>query len=378
MAAFSIRGKLLLDGELEVGALVIERGRITDIERSPRGVQLPEPVIEAALVAPGLIDLQVNGGFGVEVGPDPEAFRRLAAELPSTGVTGFVPTVVSSPPECYPQIHAAFDAARGARGARLQGLHFEGPFLSPQRIGAHRREVIEQAQPALIEEFLRGADLRLVTLAPELPNALDWIGRFRDHGVVVSLGHTNATAEEFTRGVDAGATMATHLYNAMSPFEHRAPNAIGAALVDDRVTCGLIVDGIHSHPLSTRLAIRLKGVERLCLVTDMMSAAGMPHGHHTLFGKKVVVDETSARLEDGTLAGSIITMDETIRNTVRWGGVTAGQALTMATEVPARLLGLRDTGRLAVGSSADLVLMDDALAVMATFVRGEEVYARGR
>jgi len=376
MAAFSIRGRLLIGGGLVDGAVVIESGRITAIERLPAEENLPHPVVDAAIVSPGFIDLQVNGGFGVEVGSDPDALGRLAAALPSTGVTGFLPTIVSSPPEFYPLVFEAFDEARGSPGAQMLGLHLEGPFLSPQRIGAHRRELVEGAQPQLIEQFLDCPDARIVTLAPERAGALEWIGRFREKGIMVSLGHTNATSAEFTRGVDAGATMATHLYNAMSPFEHRAPNAVGAALADDRVTCGLIVDGIHSDPLSVELAIRAKGVELICLVTDMMSAAGMPHGKHTLFGKDVVVDGASARLADGTLAGSVITMDATVRNTARWGGVTTAQSLSMATEVPARLLGLNHVGRLAVGVSADVALLTERLEVVATYVRGERVYSR--
>jgi N-acetylglucosamine-6-phosphate deacetylase len=369
---FSIRGGLVIGGDLVDGALVIENGAIARIERG--STDLPQPVIEADIVSPGLLDLQVNGGFGVEVGANPEAFRRLAAALPASGVTGFLPTIVSSPANFYPAVFKAFNAARDAPGARMLGLHVEGPFLSPKRIGAHRREVIENAQPSLIEELLASPDLRIFTLAPELPHAAEWIRRFRKRGVVVSLGHTDATADEFARGVDAGAIMVTHLFNAMSPFNHRAPNVIGSALVDERVTCGLIVDGIHSDPLSVRLAIRAKGVAGICLVTDMMSAAGMPSGQHMLFGKNVVVDETSARLADGTLAGSIITMDAAIRNTVRWGGVTAAQALSMASEVPARLLGLPDLGRLAQGANADIVLLNDRLEVVATYVRGELVY----
>lgn len=376
MNTFSVRGSLLISGQLVDAALVVENGRITSIVRDPAGVQLPDPVIAADIVAPGLIDLQVNGGFGVEVGHDSASLRHLAAQLPRTGVTAFLPTAVSSPPDFYPPLYEAFRAARGARGARMLGLHIEGPFLSPRRIGAHRSEVITSADPILIETFVQCADVRLVTLAPELPGAIAWISRLRERGIVVSLGHTNATAEEFMRGVDAGASMATHLYNAMAPFQHREPNAAGAALVDDRVTCGLIVDGVHSHPLSVRLAIRAKGVERICLVTDMMSAACMPHGEHSLFGRKVVIDATSVRLEDGTLAGSVITMNVTVRNTARWAGISTAQALTMATEVPARLLNLPDMGRLAIGYAADLVLLDDTLQVMATYVHGECVYSR--
>jgi N-acetylglucosamine-6-phosphate deacetylase len=370
---FSIRGRLVIGGELVDGALVVENGVIARIERG--SVDLPQPLVEADIVSPGLLDLQVNGGFGVEVGDDPDAFRRMAAQLPATGVTGFLPTIVSSPADFYPAVFAAYDAARNAPGARMLGLHAEGPFLSPRRLGAHRREVVENAPPSLIERLLANPDLRIFTLAPELPNAVEWIRRLREKGVVVSLGHTDATAAEFARGVDAGAAMVTHLFNAMSRFSHRAPNVVGSALVEERVSCGLIVDGIHSDPLSVRLAIRAKGWVGICLVTDMMSAAGMTSGEHRLFGKNVVVDETSARLPDGTLAGSIITMDAAVRNSVRWGGVTAAQALSMASEVPARILGLPDLGRFVQGGPADVALLNDKLEVVATYVRGEPVYA---
>jgi N-acetylglucosamine-6-phosphate deacetylase len=170
--------------------------------------------------------------------------------------------------------------------------------------------------------------------------------------------------------------MATHLFNAMSPFTHRAPGAVGAILADDRVVAGLIVDGIHTDPLSIRLAIRAKGVDGIVLVTDMMSAAGLSSGEYALGGKTVMVDATSARLEDGTLAGSIITMDQAVRNTATWGGVTVAEALSMATQVPARLIGSVDVGRLAAGLDADIVLFDEDLHVHATYVGGRQVFAR--
>jgi N-acetylglucosamine-6-phosphate deacetylase len=170
--------------------------------------------------------------------------------------------------------------------------------------------------------------------------------------------------------------MATHLYNAMSPFAHRAPGSIGGALTDDRVTVGLIADGIHSHPASLRLAVRAKGVERIALVTDMMAAAGMPAGRYTLGGQSVLVDDQAARLEDGTLAGAIVVLDQAIRNMVCWAGVTPAEAITMATEVPARLLGLTDRGRIIAGGIADLVLFDEHLEVAATIVSGRQVYHR--
>ncbi|HEY8292070.1 MAG TPA: N-acetylglucosamine-6-phosphate deacetylase [Thermomicrobiales bacterium] len=332
---------------------------------------------DTACIAPGFIDLQVNGGFGVEVGEDPEAIRTLAARLPETGVTAFLPTIITSPPECYPKAIAAFQAARNAPGARPLGLHIEGPFLSPQRHGAHRRDLIERADPRLLDTLLESDAVRLVTLAPEHPDAPGLIEKLRERSVLISLGHTNATYEQFEAGVDAGARMATHLYNAMSPFGHREPGAIGAALLDDRITVGLIADGVHAHPASLQLALRAKGARHIALVTDMMAAAGMPPGTYALGGQRVIVDGTTARLADGTLAGSLLTMDQAVRNMAQWTDATTIDALRMASEGPARLLGLTRMGRIREGSVADLVLLDKDLHVQMTIIRGEVVYQRG-
>ena len=370
MGVYSIRGRLLVGTDLVPGAVVVEGDRIARIVREGDDERLPDPVIDAEIVAPGLIDLQVNGGFGSEVGDDAEAIRRLAAHLPATGVTAFLPTAITSPPEFYPRLFEAFDAAHDAAGARLLGLHLEGPLLSPERPGAHRRELLSAADLSLLDDLLERSALRLMTLAPERAGAGNWISRLRSRGVVVSLGHTDASYEAFIRGVDAGATMATHLYNAMAPFQHRAPGATGAALLDDRVTVGLIADGVHSHPASVRLAIRAKGVDRVALVTDMVAAAGMPPGAYELGGRTVLADERSVRLEDGTLAGSILTMDQAIRNLVSWGAATAGEAIYMATAVPAGLLGMQGKGRVEVGVDADLVLFNGNLQVKSTVVGG--------
>ena len=375
---FAIRGRLAIGGVLEPGAIVVADGRIAEVLRAPRDGALPRTIIDAPIVAPGLIDLQVNGGFGLEIGIDPPALSVLARRLPEAGVTSYLPTLISSPAPTYRSAFAALITLRDTRGARALGLHLEGPFLSPNWKGAHPLSAIEEASDALFEELLEFPALRLMTLAPELPGALTRIRRLRDRGVQVSLGHTNATFEEFLAGVDAGAEMATHLYNAMSPFGHRAPGAIGAALTDERVTVGLIADGVHSHPASLRLAVRAKGTDRVALVTDMMAGAGMPPGRYQLGGQPVVVDDTASHLDDGTLAGAILPLDQAVRNAVRLAGVTPAQALRMATEIPARVMGQTEGGRIVAGALGDLALLDDDLHIVATIIGGEMTYRRAQ
>jgi N-acetylglucosamine-6-phosphate deacetylase len=218
--------------------------------------------------------------------------------------------------------------------------------------------------------------LRLVTLAPERPGALDRIRRLRAAGVVVSLGHTGAGHDAMRAAADAGATMVTHLYNAMSGLGHREPGAVGAALTDDRLTLGLSDDGVHAHPAALALAVRAAGPDRIALVTDAMAAAAMPEGRYALAGRPVEVDRSSARLADGTLAGSILTMAEAVVRMVALAGVPPELALGMASAVPARVLGLVDAGEIEVGRTADLVVLDQGLGLAATYIGGMAVYER--
>jgi N-acetylglucosamine-6-phosphate deacetylase len=375
MTRLFVKGRILLGSEIVPGAVYIENGTIAGVLREPCELPAGERILTAPLVAPGFIDLQVNGGFDCEVGDDPDALARLAAQLPATGVTAFLPTAITSPADVYPRVLAAFERLGDVSGARPLGLHLEGPFLSPARPGAHRRDLIECADPGLIELFVASPAVRLVTLAPERPGAAKWIRALTEAGIAVSLGHTDATYEQMVAGADAGAVMATHLFNAMSPFAHRAPGAIGAALLDDRLTVGIIPDGVHTHPEALRLAVRVKGTDGIAPVTDMMAAAGMPPGEYSLAGRPVRVDGESARLADGTLAGSIVTMDAVVRNMVRWAGVTPAEALCMVSAVPARILGV-PLGRIQAGRDADLVLLDDDLTVQGTLIAGHAVYGR--
>jgi len=378
-AVASVAGRLLVDGNLIRGAVVVEGGRIVDVRIGDVG-QLPSPRLDADLVSPGLVDLQVNGGFGLEVGGDPVSLRALAARLPSTGVTTFLPTVVSGGVEAYRAAAAAFAAARGAAGARMPGLHLEGPLLSSGRAGAHRAEAIAVAAATLdevLDELLTAGAVRLVTLAPERPGTLALIHRLRQAGVAVSLGHTDATFEQTVAGIDAGATLVTHLYNAMSPLHHRAPGAVGAALADDRVTIMLIADAVHVHPAALNVALRSKGPERVALVTDAIAAAGAPPGRYALAGVEVISDGQTARLADGTLAGSTLTLDRAVRMMAGLAGARLEDALTMASSVPAAAIGLADIGRIAIGQAADLTLWSTAMEVTATIIGGEIAFRRG-
>lgn len=368
---FAVRGNLLFGTHLDAGTLVVEDGVIARIQRGKaRDGDLPATVIDADIVSPGLIDLQVNGAFGVEVSPDAADIDRMSRGFLAHGVTAWLPTVVTAPADFYPPIFEMWAKLDASAGAVPLGLHLEGPFLSPEKKGAHRLECIEAASDELFTSWLGANGIALVTLAPEREGATERIRRLVERGILVSLGHTNATYEELVAGVDAGARKATHLFNAMTAVHHRAPGAMVATMVDDRVTAGLIPDGVHSHPATVRLALKAKGVDRIVIVSDMMAATGLGPGVYTLATKQVTVDDTSARLDDGTLAGSILTMDQALRNLVDWSEATPGEALHMATAVPARLLGDDTRGRLVAGARADIALWDCKLNSMGTVIGG--------
>ncbi len=376
-ASFAVRGRVLLGASLVAGAVVIRNGTIAAVLREPRDGDLPAVVHDAPIIAPGFVDMQINGGYGVEVGVEPDAIATLAARLPESGVTAFLPTLVTSPLDTVMRVYTHFAATHNAPGACPLGLHLEGPFLSPARRGAHRGAIIAAAHLPMLDAMLRGTPpIRLMTVAPERADAPAIMQQLRERGIVLALGHTDATYAQYLSGIDAGATIATHLYNAMSPFAHRAPGAIGAALTDDRLAVCLIADGIHAHPAALALAFRAKGVERVALVTDMMPATGIGDGVYRLGAQQVMVVAGAARLSDGTLAGSVLRMDEAVRNAVAWMGATPADALRMASEVPARLLGLPHIGRIAVGCAADLVLLDATLHVQRTLRAGETIYER--
>jgi N-acetylglucosamine-6-phosphate deacetylase len=373
----AVRGKLLFGTHLEPGTLVIEGDSIASVQRGhARDGDLPSRVIDADIVTPGLIDLQVNGGWGREATADPGDIDHISREILQTGVTAWLPTIVTSATEAYTPLFEAWPGHGRDAGAVPLGYHLEGPFLTLEKKGAHNPDLILAADERLIDMWAGEASVALVTLSPERLGNLERIRRLADAGILVSLGHTNASYEDFVAGIDAGARMATHLYNAMTPVHHRAPGAMVATLVDERIVTGLIPDGVHAHPAMIRLAIKAKGVDHIAIVSDMMAACGLGPGTYPLGSMEVTVDEDSARLADGTLAGSILAMDEAARNLVAWSEVTAGEAFHMMTAVPARLMGDSHRGRLAAGARSDLALWSDDLMPRWTIVGGRVMWER--
>lgn len=366
------------DATIENGTALIEHGLVEAIG-GPETAYPPTAEVRDAgglILASGLLDLQVNGGFGLDFTADPTTIWEVAAQLPRFGVTGFLPTIITSPPETIRLAQAVMrdGPPAGWSGARPLGLHLEGPFLNAARKGAHNPAYLRSPSAGDIAGWSPETGVRWVTLAPELPGSADAIATLAARGVMVSAGHSMATYETAAAGFDAGARYATHLFNAMPPLHHREPGLAAAALADPRVTAGLISDGLHVHPVLVSLIWRLLGPERLNLVTDAMSAMGMPPGEYVLGDFRVYVDGTSARLDDGTLAGCVLSLDAMLRAFMEFTGAALPDALATVTTTPARLLGLDTVGLLAPGMQADLVLMKPDVQIIETFVAGESVY----
>ena len=374
MSSLKLSGPTLRsDGQIVQSVLLIENGTILAIET---GEAADADILTTGVIAPGFIDLQVNGAYGFDFTDDPESIAFVAKRLPETGVTAFLPTRITSPIDSYANWLQIAEESIGHRGmAQVLGFHLEGPFFNMLKKGAHNPHLVRTTVTS--EQLARYAvspHIRIVTLAPELPGALEAIAELRKKGIIVSAGHSNANYVETVAGFEAGIGWGTHLFNAMSDFKHRDPGLPGA-LLSSSVRCGLIADGIHVHPAALRVAWLAKGTTGITLVTDCMAAMGMSPGTYRL-GGEVTVDETSARLADGTLAGSIATMDQCVRRMLAYSGCSLADALIMASTTPADLLGLTTKGRIAANCDADLVVLDESLQVQATIVHGDIVYQR--
>ncbi len=365
-------------GVLEPGYLSVAGGVITEVGAGPPP-GAPDLVLGTGTLVPGLVDLQVNGYYGADLADcDPGGWAMVARRLPETGTTAFLPTFITAPVATLATAlrSAAKVTEAVTTGARVLGVHLEGPFLSPARAGAHRRDWIVPPSPGAVAELLdagRGV-LRLVTLAPETDGALAAIAALTAAGIVVSLGHSDATAAEVAAGASAGARMVTHLFNAQRGLHHREPGVVGQALTDYRLTSGLIVD--LSHVSAPACAIAFAAAPgRICLVTDAAACAGMPPGRYLLGGQPVELppDGGAPVRPGGTLAGSALRMDQAVANAVGVG-LGLAEAVAAASRIPADLIGRPDLGRLATGAAADLAWLGDDLRTRATWAGGVQVY----
>ncbi|HEV2218231.1 MAG TPA: N-acetylglucosamine-6-phosphate deacetylase [Candidatus Dormibacteraeota bacterium] len=366
----AVHGVPAADGVLTDGAVIAWVGKGSPPERPDEEIVLDG----GELLAPGFIDLQVNGFRGRDAAEGGDAIAAISAALPSTGVTAFLPTLISSPVAAGAEFAGAVATAEEL-GARVLGAHIEGPFINPSFRGAHDPDLLAVPTTAQVEVIAR-AKPRLVTLAPELPGGLEAIVRLRRAGVIVSAGHTGADFDQGRKAVDAGVRFGTHVFNAMPPIHHRRPGIALALMLDRRVTVGLIADGEHVHPAVIRELLAVKGPARIALTTDQTAAAGAGAGSFALSGRTVVSDGTVVRLEDGTLAGSASTMEDLVRRSVAIPGMSLARVVSMATAVPARVLGEKLLGRIGVGACADLVLLDHEQRVRLTMVAGRVRFRR--
>jgi len=395
-------GTLVLeDGTLENGALVLIEGRIAyagpaDLlppEIAPPGgatVSLRECERYDATgqwVFPGFIDVHVHGGGGADtMDASVDSLRRIAEVHGAHGTTTMLATTTT---EAHDRVIAAAKAVREAMalsaapgwcGARIAGLHLEGPYVNPKRAGAQNPAFMRSADLGELGEIVSCLEegFRLVTLAPELPGADEAIAFLRRCGVTVSMGHTDATFEQAFAALQKGVTHVTHTYNAMRPLHHRDPGVVGAAFLSGSgVLCEVIADGIHVHPRAIEALWRAKGTSGLCLITDAIAATGMPEGEYELGRLKVSLKGRECRLADGTLAGSVLTMDEAVGFMVREVGVPVHEAAAMASLNPARAARLEARkGALRVGKDADVAVLDSGFRAVATFVGGRLIFGR--
>ncbi|MDH2423860.1 N-acetylglucosamine-6-phosphate deacetylase [Sphaerisporangium sp. TRM90804] len=363
--------RVVTPGGVHEGWITIEDGRFTHIGRgrAPRDGH----GLAGRYVVPGFVDIHTHGGAGGSFpSGDQEQARRAAAFHAGHGTTTIMASLVTAPLADIARATAAL--AELCDDGLLAGVHFEGPYIAAARCGAHNPTQLRDPSPAELTELLKAGHghVRMLTIAPELPGALDTIAAAVSEGVIAALGHSDATYEQAVTGIEAGCTVATHLYNALPPLHHRDPGPIAALLSDERVTVELINDGVHAHPAMIRLAGTLAGPARTALVTDAMAAAGMGDGTYRLGSMEVEVAGGAARLvEGGAIAGSTLTMDVAFRRTVREAGFTVPEASAMASLTPARVLGLDDrVGSIAVGKDADLVVLDEDLTVTGVMRRG--------
>ena len=378
MSAFAITNARIFDGTdfLDGKSVIVRDGnvdKIVDAAALPADVTVIDG--NGQILAPGLIDVQVNGGGGVLLNDQPtvDGVRAIMEAHRKYGTTAMLPTLITDHRGKMETAIAAVTDAIDAGVPGIVGIHLEGPYLNPERKGVHSADIIRPMEDDAIELLTRLSNGRiLVTMAPEKA-AKGTIKALAEKGVLVCAGHTAGNYAHIQSAIDEGLRGFTHLFNAMSPMTHREPGVAGAAMADDTTWCGLIADGYHVHPAVLKVAIRAKATGKIMLVTDAMPTVGADDKRFTLGGEEIIASEGRCALSDGTLAGSDLDMISAVKNCVEMVGLDLGEALRMASLYPAEFLKLDDKmGRIAPGYQADMILFDDAFNVSRSWINGAE------
>ncbi|MFS0919417.1 N-acetylglucosamine-6-phosphate deacetylase [Brevibacillus sp. 179-C 1.1 NHS] len=381
---YALKGNIVADGqEINDGLVVVMNGTITYAgEAAAYAKALPEHVVtvENGWICPGFVDMHMHGIDGYDtMDGTPESLQAISSALSRHGVTSFLATTMTAPYDQLEQVlvNIAQNSKEGLPGAQTIGIHLEGPWINPRYKGAQKEENIAIPKLDAVQKLYGLAEglIKVVTIAPEQPEALEAIAWLKERDVIVSAGHTGATFAQATEAIDAGVRHFTHCFNAMTGLHHREPGVVGAAMYHEHLSTELIADGIHVHPAVMKILYRVKTAERLALVSDSMRAAAMGEGTYDLGGQEVHVHDNQAKLADGTLAGSILTLNRAVGNMVTLSGVALPDAVEMASSTPACILGMGERkGRLAVGYDADITVLNEQFDVTMTFVGGKEVY----
>lgn len=365
--------------------IYVKKGKILSIkDRIDLTSQADINVIDAQgkYIVPGFIDMHVHGGGGSDIMDGKyEDIKQVATIHSQHGTTAFLPTTMTMSKDKIIKSLSCIEKAskKGTGSSEILGVHLEGPYINPERKGAQKEEDIRKISIEEFSEFNQVSKelINLVTLAPELPSLINFIQWLNNQGIITSVGHSDASYNQVLKGINAGLSHVTHTFNAMKPFNHREPGVVGAALSRPELKCELIADCIHVNPVAMKILVQSKGVENIVLVTDSMRATGKPRGVYELGGKKVIVSEIGARLENGTIAGSTLTIDAAINNMVTEVGVSLKDAIKMVTINPAKSLGIENKkGSLKPGLDADIVILNKKLKVDFTIVKGIVVYRK--
>jgi N-acetylglucosamine-6-phosphate deacetylase len=373
-----LRGKIITPYQVfEEGQIEFQKSKIRYVGKH-RASEAEITDYGNAWILPGFIDIHVHGLAGYDaMDQEPDCINHISEHLTKKGVTGFLATAQTAPHEeildALKRIRQAKD--HGVQGAKVLGSHLEGPYINHKRIGAQQ----EYIRKPTIEELkdlinVSAGNLKLVTLAPEVENGLEAVRYLRENGVMVSAGHTDASFAEANAAFEAGVSLLGHLWNGMRGLHHREPGVVGAALEDENVMVELIADCHHVHPAVLGLSVKLKGVDNVVLVSDSIKPAGLPDGTHVFDGRSFILEDGFIKLYSGVIAGSSIGLNQAVQNMVEKVGVALPHAVQMATDNPARLLGLNLKGRLDVGYVADIAILDDGFNVLETIVEGKTVY----